>query len=75
MRSASAKRSLGTRAHQLALYVVFENPMPMVADYPDAYAGSDPNQLRQHTETVGASQSLKVTLAAAGGVVAVFRPK
>ena len=30
---------LGTRAHQLALYVVFENPMPMVADDPDAYAG------------------------------------
>jgi alpha-glucosidase len=30
---------LGTRAHQLALYVVFENPMPMVADDPDAYKG------------------------------------
>jgi alpha-glucosidase len=29
---------LGTRAHQLGLYVVFENPMPMVADDPDAYA-------------------------------------
>ena len=30
---------LGTRAHQLGLYVVFENPMPMVADYPEAYQG------------------------------------
>ena len=30
---------LGTRAHQLGLYVVFENPMPMVADYPEAYEG------------------------------------
>jgi alpha-glucosidase len=32
---------LGTRAHQLALYVVYENPMPMVADYPEAYEGQD----------------------------------
>jgi alpha-glucosidase len=28
---------LGTRAHHLALYVVFENPMPMLADIPSAY--------------------------------------
>ena len=28
---------LGTRCHQLALYVVYENPMPMVADVPKAY--------------------------------------
>jgi alpha-glucosidase len=31
---------LGTRAHHLALYVVFENPMPMLADIPSAYAGA-----------------------------------
>lgn len=30
---------MGTRANQLALYVVFENPMPMVADEPAAYEG------------------------------------
>ncbi|HEX2474868.1 MAG TPA: glycoside hydrolase family 97 catalytic domain-containing protein, partial [Lacipirellulaceae bacterium] len=30
---------LGTRAHHLALYVVFENPMPMLADIPSAYEG------------------------------------
>jgi alpha-glucosidase len=30
---------LGTRCNQLALYVVFENPMPMVADDPSAYEG------------------------------------
>jgi alpha-glucosidase len=29
----------GTRCHQLALYVVFDNPMPMVADDPSAYEG------------------------------------
>ena len=29
----------GTRCYQLAMYVVFENPMPMVADSPEAYEG------------------------------------
>jgi alpha-glucosidase len=28
---------LGTRGHQLAMYVCFDNPNPMVADYPAAY--------------------------------------
>ena len=32
-----APNVLGTRAHQLALYVVLDNPSPMVADYPAAY--------------------------------------
>ena len=139
---------LGTRAHQLALYVVFENPMPMVADFPEAYEGqagfdfvedvpttwddtrfvagqpgeyvvvarrsgtrwylggitnwtsrdvelpldflgsgtfeadvrtddrpdgSDPNRINQHTQTVTKTQTLTVTLASGGGVVAVFR--
>ncbi|MCW3053351.1 MAG: glycoside hydrolase [Chthonomonadales bacterium] len=30
---------LGTRAHHLAIYVCFDNPNPMVADYPGAYEG------------------------------------
>jgi alpha-glucosidase len=30
---------LGTRCHQLALYVVYENPMPMLCDVPSAYEG------------------------------------
>lgn len=30
---------LGTRCHQLALYVCFDNSTPMVADYPTAYEG------------------------------------
>jgi alpha-glucosidase len=30
---------LGTRCHHLALYVVYENPLPMVADEPSAYEG------------------------------------
>ena len=31
--------SLGTRAHELALYVVLESPLQMVSDYPEHYAG------------------------------------
>ena len=30
---------MGTRAHQLALYVVFDSPLAMVSDYPEAYRG------------------------------------
>jgi alpha-glucosidase len=30
---------LGTRCHHLAMYVCFDNPNPMVADYPAAYEG------------------------------------
>jgi alpha-glucosidase len=29
----------GTRGHQLALYVVYQNHLPMMADYPAAYRG------------------------------------
>jgi alpha-glucosidase len=31
--------SLGTRAQELALYVVFEAPLEMVSDYPERYKG------------------------------------
>jgi alpha-glucosidase len=31
--------SLGTRAHELALFVVFESPLQMVSDYPEHYQG------------------------------------
>jgi alpha-glucosidase len=31
--------SLGTRAQELALYVVLESPLEMVSDYPEQYAG------------------------------------
>ena len=34
-----APNVLGTRCHMLALYVCFDNPAPMVADYPAAYEG------------------------------------
>lgn len=34
-----APNVMGTRCHQLASYVCFDNPNPMVADYPGAYEG------------------------------------
>ncbi len=34
-----APHVLGTRGHMLAMYVCFDNPTPMVADYPMAYEG------------------------------------
>ena len=34
-----APNVLGTRCHMLAMYVCFDNPNPMVADYPTAYEG------------------------------------
>jgi alpha-glucosidase len=34
-----APHVLGTRCHQLAMYVCYDNPNPMIADYPTAYEG------------------------------------
>jgi alpha-glucosidase len=34
-----APNVLGTRCHMLGMYVCFDNPTPMVADYPMAYEG------------------------------------
>jgi alpha-glucosidase len=34
-----APNVLGTRGHMLGMYVCFDNPMPMVADFPTAYEG------------------------------------
>ncbi len=36
-----APMSQGTRAHQLAMYVVYESPLVMVSDYPEAYEGQE----------------------------------
>ncbi len=32
-------KTLGTRCHQLAMYVIFESPLQMVSDHPAAYRG------------------------------------
>jgi alpha-glucosidase len=34
--------AMGTRAHQLAMYVVYDSPLQMLADTPSAYRGGEP---------------------------------
>ena len=46
-----APNVLGTRCHHLALYVCYDNPNPMVADYPTAYEGQPGFEFLQHVPT------------------------
>jgi alpha-glucosidase len=32
---------MGTRCHQMAMYVVYEDALPMIVDFPDAYKGQE----------------------------------
>jgi alpha-glucosidase len=32
---------MGTRCHQMAMYVVYEDALPMIVDYPEAYQGQE----------------------------------
>jgi len=62
---------LGTRAHQLALYVVFESPLQMVSDAPEAYKGQADFDF---IKTVPASwDQTRVVSAQVGEFVAVAR--
>jgi len=44
--------SQGTRARQLALYVVYEMPLAMLADYPEAYEGQPEFEFIERVPTV-----------------------
>jgi alpha-glucosidase len=44
--------SQGTRAHQLAMYVVYESPLVMLADYPEAYDHNPGMQFLDRVPTV-----------------------
>ena len=44
--------SQGTRAHQLALYAIYEAPLAMLADYPEAYAGHPEFEFIEKVPTV-----------------------
>ncbi len=46
-----APNVLGTRCHHLAMYVCFDNPNPMVADYPAAYEGQPGFEFLQRVPT------------------------
>jgi alpha-glucosidase len=47
-----APMSQGTRAHQLAMYVVYESPLVMVSDYPEAYEGQPGLEFIERVPTV-----------------------
>ncbi len=44
--------SQGTRAHQLAMYVVYESPLAMLADHPAAYEGQPGLEFLERVPTV-----------------------
>lgn len=47
-----APMTQGTRAHQLAMYVVYESPLVMVSDYPEAYEGQPGLEFIEQVPTV-----------------------
>ncbi|MGZ8878361.1 MAG: glycoside hydrolase family 97 catalytic domain-containing protein, partial [Candidatus Aminicenantales bacterium] len=47
-----APMAQGTRAHQLAMYVVYESPLVMVSDYPEAYEGQPGLEFIEKVPTV-----------------------
>jgi alpha-glucosidase len=47
-----APMTQGTRAHQLAMYVVYESPLVMVSDYPEAYEGQPGLEFIEKVPTV-----------------------
>ena len=62
---------MGTRAHQLALYVVFESPLVMVSDQPDAYKDQPAFQFIQDVPTTW--NETRVVAARVGEYVSVAR--
>jgi len=47
-----APMTQGTRAHQLAMYVVYESPLVMASDYPEAYEGQPGFEFIERVPTV-----------------------
>ena len=68
-----APMSQGTRAHQLAMYVVYESPLVMVSDYPEAYEGQPGLEFIEQVPTVW--DDTKVLAGEPGKYVAIARRK
>lgn len=64
---------IGTRCHQLAMYVVLENVQGMVCDYPDAYRGQPGFRFLQQVPTTW--DETRVIGAGVGEWVAIARRK
>ncbi len=63
----------GTRAHELAKYVVFESPLVMVSDYPEAYEGQPGFEFIEKVPTVW--DDTKVLNGEPGQYVTIARQK
>jgi alpha-glucosidase len=68
-----APMTQGTRAHQLAMYVVYESPLVMVSDYPEAYEGQPGMEFIEKVPTVW--DDTKVLGGEPGKWIAVARRK
>jgi alpha-glucosidase len=66
--------SLGTRVHQLAMYVVFESPLQMLADSPSNYA-REPECLAYLSEVPTTWDETRVLSGAVGEWIALARRK
>jgi alpha-glucosidase len=63
----------GTRGHQLAMYVVYQNHLPMMADYPAAYRGQP--ELKFLVEVPSSWDETRVLHAEMGKCIVVARRK
>jgi alpha-glucosidase len=61
----------GTRCHQLAMYVVFESPLQMVSDYPEAYHGQPGMEFIEKAPTTW--DETKVILGEVGNYITMAR--
>jgi alpha-glucosidase len=68
-----APMAQGTRGHQLAMYVVYESPLVMVSDYPEAYEGQPGLEFIEQVPTVW--DETKVLAGEPGQYVVIARRK
>ncbi|MDB5221594.1 MAG: glycoside hydrolase family 97 protein [Chitinophagaceae bacterium] len=64
---------MGTRCHMLAMYVVLENYLPMICDYPDAYIGEPGFEVLKNIPTTW--NETKVADAKVGKYISIARRK
>jgi len=63
----------GTRCHQLAMYVVFESPLQMISDYPEAYRGQPGIEFIEKVPTTW--DETKVILGEVGNYITMARKR
>lgn len=69
--SFHAPVAMGTRCHQLAMYVVYESPLQMISDYPSAYQNQTGIEFLRQVPTVW--DTTKVLNAGIGDFITIVR--